>query len=55
MTQTLRTTFQDDTWKLIFDEQAKMQKQKLRKVTPAQVIEKLLRDAYLRSTEKKDS
>lgn len=51
-TKTLRAKWADDTWKLIFDKQNDLQKKKLRKITPAQAIEVLMKDAYLRKDAK---
>lgn len=48
MRLTLRTNWSEDIWRLVYNKQAKLQKEKLRPVTPAQAIEVLLKDAYLR-------
>jgi hypothetical protein len=50
MSTVIRTTFEKEVWRLIFDKQAALQKEKLRVVTPGQAIEVLLKDAYLRKS-----
>jgi hypothetical protein len=54
MSATIRTNFEQATWKIIYDKQAEMQKKKLRNVTPGQAIEVLIKDAYLRTASKKN-
>jgi uncharacterized alpha-E superfamily protein len=49
----IRANFSPDTWKIIYDKQAEMQKEKMRRIAVSQAIEVLLKDAYLRKDGRK--
>ena len=49
----IRTNFDKETERLIYDKQAELIKQKQRKVTISEAIETLLKDAYLRKSKPK--